>query len=292
MTTTDEQWFPLGLAGAEVVEFTAPWTEVPDWFQKSLWRWIEHSLLKRDHCGDLAFNAERIRQAERMLHVTLPQLEEHNVHSGVGALRKRYDQLGPEALLTFVDFLSSDLPEGDAHLGVLERILFEAGSGWRVGIRVGKTGLVQRLPEGVATAAAATMQHGKAGKRLAEAWEAVFGINPDPSKGYLLAVKAVEAASAKVVIPDDPSPTLGKVNLRIEQGGQFKLPHLREAPGGVTSHDVLLNNLKQLWWGQYDRHDGLEQSTLPDDVTLDEAETAVLLAVTLVGWFETGKVQQ
>jgi hypothetical protein len=53
----------------------------------------------------------------------------------------------------------------------------------------------------------------------------------------------------------------------------------------------LLSNLKQLWWGQYDRHGGLPDSPLPDDVTQDEAESAVMLAVTLIGWFETGKVQ-
>ncbi|WP_205873872.1 hypothetical protein [Mycobacterium camsae] len=99
----------------------------------------------------------------------------------------------------------------------------------------------------------------------------------------------VEDASAPVVIPKDPSPTLGKVNQRIEQGGQFSLPHLREEPGGTTSHHVLLNNLKQLWWGQYDRHGGLPASPLPDDVTQEEAETAVLLAVTLVGWSRPGK---
>jgi hypothetical protein len=136
------------------------------------------------------------------------------------------------------------------------------------------------------------VQRGKAGKRLAEAWEAAFGISPNPSQAYRLAVKAVEAASARVVIPKDPDPSLGKVIGRIMQSGLFRLPHLREEPNGVTSHDVLLYNLKQLWWGQHDRHDGLETSTLPDDVTQDEAESAVMLAVTLVGWFETGKITE
>ena len=35
----------------------------------------------------------------------------------------------------------------------------------------------------------------------------------------------------------------------------------------------------------------MPQSPLPDDVTQAEAEAAVMAAVTLVGWFETGKVQ-
>jgi hypothetical protein len=72
---------------------------------------------------------------------------------------------------------------------------------------------------------------------------------------------------------------------------QFNLPHLREDPRAKT-HDILLGMLRMLWVGQYDRHGGLPVSPLPDDVTQDEAEAAVMLAVTLVGWFETGKVQQ
>ncbi|QUR68152.1 hypothetical protein [Mycobacterium spongiae] len=292
MTPTDEHWLPLGIEGDEAVTFTAPWTEIPDWFQESLWKWIAGILLRRNsYGGEGSFDAPRIRQAERVLHVTLPHLEDHNVNSGPGALRERYDQLGPAALLAFVDFLMSDLPVRHAYLDILEQILVEAGSGWRVSTRAGKSGLVKRLPAGVTDATAAIVQRGKGGKRLAEAWEAAFGINPNPSQAYRLAVKAVEAASAPVVIPKDPDPSMGKVIGRMLQGGQFRLPHLREEPNGVTSHDVLLYNLKQLWWGQHDRHDGLPESSLPDDVTQDEAESAVLLAVTLVGWFETGKVQ-
>jgi hypothetical protein len=171
-------------------------------------------------------------------------------------------------------------------------LLAEAGSAWRLGERHGKVGLVRRLPEGVQAAAEVIFLKPNAGKRLAAAWEAVFGVNPNPSEAYRLAVKAVEDASAPLVIPNDAVPTLGKVISRIEQGGQFKLPHLREEPGGTTSHEVLLYNLKQLWWGQYDRHGGAPPSPLPDDVTQEEAESAVILAVTLVGWFESGHVQQ
>ncbi|EUA26310.1 hypothetical protein I548_4410 [Mycobacterium intracellulare] len=271
--------------------FTAPWTEIPHYFQQSLWDWIDADLIGRSYNSDRFLRVDLLRRAERKLHAELPSLEEYHVDSGPDALRKHYKKVGPAALLTFVDFLMSDLPEDHSLLEALEERLIESGSGWRVGTRAGKPGLVQRLPHGVVDAAEATVHHGRAGKRLAEAWEAAFGMNPNPSEAYRFAVKAVEDASAPVVIPNDPSPTLGKVNQRIEQGGKFRLPHLREEPGGTTSHDVLLYNLKQLWWGQYDRHGGLQASPLPDDVTQEEAETAVLLAVTLVGWFETGKVQ-
>jgi hypothetical protein len=247
----------------------------------------------RQYGGEFAkFRVDLLRQAERALHISLPVFDDDYYESGFALLRNAYNGFGPKALLTFVDFMLSLHTPGAQNIKKLEDHLVESGSGWCTGLRAGKPGLVSRLPEGVVAAVAATVQHGKAGRRLAEAWEAAFGVDPKPSEAYRLAIKAVEAASAPIVIPDDPDPSLGKVIGRMRQGGQFRLPHLREEPTGTTSHDVLLANLKQIWWGQYDRHDGLMQSSLPDDVTQDEAESALLLAVTLVGWFATGKVQQ
>jgi hypothetical protein len=292
--TTDEQWLPLGVEGAGVVTFSEPWTEVPAWFQESLWQWLEQILIARGNGyngNSDKFRVDLLRQAERVLHVSLPVFENYHTSTGITSLRKAYAKLGPKPLLMFLDFVLSRLREDAPPILSLEGLLVEAGSGWSTGLRAGKPGLVSRLPEGVVAAVADVVQHGKAGKRLAEAWDAAFGIDPKPSEAYRLAVKAVEAASAPIVIPNDPDPTLGKVIGRMLQGGQFRLPHLREEPNGTTSHDVLLANMKQIWWGQHDRHDGLTQSSLPDDVTQDEAESAVLLAVTLVGWFETGKVQ-
>ena len=46
--------------------------------------------------------------------------------------------------------------------------------------------------------------------------------------------------------------------------------------------------LRVLYRGQHDRHGGMPVP-LPD-MTQEEAESAVMLAVTLVGWFATGKV--
>lgn len=293
MTTTDEtqeQWLPLGVEAQQAVHFSAPWREIPDWFQESLWEWIGINLQARNpYDGGMKFKAGLILLAERKLHVELPHLEEFNVDTGPAAVRKRYGQLGPTALLTFVDFLLSELPEDHVYLEILEALLVEAGSGWRLGIRSGKNSLVQRLPAGVTDAAAATVQLGDAGRRLAGAWEAIFGISPDPSNGYRLAVKAVEDAAIPVVCPQDATATLGKVIGQVNAGA-WKLPHLREDPN-ATTHDVLVGMMRTLWVGQHDRHGGPSAVGVPA-VTQHEAESAVMLAVTLVGWFETGKVQQ
>ena len=91
-----------------------------------------------------------------------------------------------------------------------------------------------------------------------------------------------------MVCPNDRTATLGKV-IGIVNSGTWKLPHLREDPNAPT-HDVLVGMMRTIWVGQHDRHGGPSPVGVPA-VTQPEAESAVMLAVTLVGWFETGKVQ-
>lgn len=290
MSMTEEQWLPLGVEGDAAVRFNAPWVAIPVWFQQSLWEWIGPNLRTSQYGGEIvSFRVGLLRQAERMLHISLPVFEDHKVNSGLSLVRRRFGELGPDALLRFVDFLMSGLPERHEYLGRLEAHLVEAGSGWSVGTRAGKPGLVQRLPAGVMDAAAAVVQVGDAGKRLSLAWEATFGVNPDPSNGYRLAVKAVEDAVIPVVCPNDATATLGKAIGQIN-AGSWKPPFLREHENSPT-HNVLVGMLRTLWFGQHDRHGGPSTVGVPD-ATQGEAEAAVMLAVTLVGWFATGKVQQ
>ena len=300
-TEEEDHWLHFGLVDDEITEYTALREDIPEWLATSLWNWIRDSFLISERTLDDArrgvtpsprVDRPLVRKCERVLRVQIFWGCAGSTSRDAEfqqSIRYAYSKCSNRDVWRLVNYL---LAEGHARGGTLKTYLLDAGSEWTVAAaKKGKCYLVRRVPDGVEVAAAAAFQHPNGGKRLAKAWEAIFGVNPNPSEGYRLAVKAVEDASAPVVIPDDPTPTLGKVISRIDQGGQFRLPHLREEPGGTTSHDVMLNNLKQLWWGQYDRHGGQPESPLPDDVTQDEAETAVMLAVALVGWFETGKVQ-
>jgi hypothetical protein len=285
----DDHWVYWGLHDDEIREYTTPRDDIPEWLETSLWQWVNDAFTQRAHAPrPTQTDSTLVRECERVLRVRIPWTSTGRL-SIVFALRQAYEKRPVRHVWRLVNYL---LAKGHAHGGTLKTYLLDAGSVYTVvAADKGRCFLSRRVPDGLEMAASSAFQHPNGGKRLAAAWEAAYGVDPNPSEAYRLAVKAVEDASAPVVIPNDPSPTLGKVNQRIEQGGQFRLPHLREEPGGTTSHDVLLNNLKQLWWGQYDRHGGLPTSPLPDDVTQDEAETAVMLAVTLVGWFETGKVR-
>lgn len=101
------------------------------------------------------------------------------------------------------------------------------------------------MPLGVQETADHIMEPaGDAGRRLSEAWHAAFGVNPDPSKAYGLAIKAVEDAAKPVVSPNDGKVTLGKMIGVIRDQG-WGLPLQREDSQAPTS-EVLLGMLRAL----------------------------------------------
>ncbi|MFF8652542.1 hypothetical protein [Streptomyces huasconensis] len=78
-----------------------------------------------------------------------------------------------------------------------------------------RTGLELRIDETAqqalssALAAARTAQSGSDAERLADAWKCAYGRDPDPSKAYSEAIKAVESASTSVNEPSNGKATLG-----------------------------------------------------------------------------------
>lgn len=284
----ESDWVPLGLDDSALDDYYAARDDIPKYLETSLWMWIDKALLSASG----TFRADLVRKGERVLRTWLAVDHVRDFPSEkLRAVRSAYSDRSDIEVWRFVDFLLAydDGPYASSRRDSLAEMLVQAGSGWQVGRRGGKVGLVSRLPDGVGVAGTATFQHGDAGKRLAAAWETVFGVDPDPSKGYLLAVKAVEDAAIPVVCPNDRTATLGKV-IGIVNGGTWRPPHLREDPASPT-HDVLVGMMRTLWVGQHDRHGGPSVVDVPA-VTQAEAESAVMLAVTLVGWFETGKVQK
>ncbi len=141
------------------------------------------------------------------------------------------------------------------------------------------------MPLGVQEATEQTIStSGHAGQRLSEAWHAAFGMSPDPSKAYSLAIKAVEDAAKHEVTPKDDLATLGKMNNVLRDQG-WTLPLQRDDPK-FSSTEVIQAMSRALWAGQVDRHGGTDTpNTAPVKITQEAAETAVMLAVTLVQWF-------
>jgi len=206
---------------------------------------------------------------------------EDSVSQGLAALRKVGTSLGAE--LRMADYLIST---SNARAGALDAILAESGSAWTVGTRAGRPGLIRRVPEGAQRNAEAVMaSSGQAGTDLRQAWEATYGLTPNASEAYRLAVRAVEHAAIPVVCPRQAGATLGHVIGQLRTDGDWGLPLTREDATAPTSETVL-RLCQALWKGHHDRHGGMVGA--PQTVAQEEAETAVTIAVALVQWFVSG----
>lgn len=166
-------------------------------------------------------------------------------------------------------------------------MLKEGGSAWKLNADL--SGLTRRVDETVAQAAKSTMKAAPpdASAHLRRAWEAAYGFSPDATKAYSEAVKAVEAVVLPATIPNDRVGTLGKALKHIKQTAA-KWTVAVDQSGTLASADALIAMLALMWRGQSDRHAG--PNTSP--VTLESAQTALHLAVTLVQWFNSGAVKK
>jgi hypothetical protein len=234
--------------------------------------------------------ATTIELALRLEHVVLDRR--------AGQLNMWFFDEDPELALNIVDALLeaaadkpwqatiNDLTPYRAAPVELERLLALAGSSWRVADD-GRS-LERRVDETVAGAAATAATPGtSASQHLAEAWKAAYGRRPDPSQAYSEAIKAVEAAAAPVITPNDRRATLGTIRGALRSApDRWNLAIQRSTgPFDATTLDAMLT---LLWEGQTDRHGGINP-TVP--IELDAAQAAVHLAATLVQWFESGAVR-
>lgn len=286
-----EIWRPLGFEGTTADAYDALYDGVPDWMSESFWGWMHARLTRAERHEflpeyEVFLNTELVRRIERSCRVRIPY-QGADLLKGMAVVRKAVEVAGAE--LRIADYLLS-LQKSSHVADELELILEESGSMWKVGERVSRFGLVRRVPEAVQNALDETIAtSGHAGQRLAEAWGAAYGVSPDPSRAYALAVKAVEDAAIPVVSPNDTSATLGKINAQIRNTGDWRLPLQREddhAPTSIT----LLSMMKMLWAGQADRHGGHHDPDLV--ITQEAAEVAVMAAATLVQWFTSGAVSR
>lgn len=284
MAEEQEVWRPFGVdTDDEIAEYDALHEGVTPWLFTPLWGWVGDAIILRSQSGSYYPDSRMLHEMGQALRLSLPVLAAKPGYECVKILQQK----GADATLPIADYLLAFAKQADP--AALDAILRRSNSAWKVGKRAGRYGLVRRVPEGVQVAADELMGGaGRAGVRLAKAWEALYGLNPDPSKAYSLAIKAVEDASVKLVCPKNAVPTLGTVIRDMENQKDWRLPMDQEHPKAL-SHDVVIGMLRVLWCGQHDRHGGGEPEK-PGNVSHEEANVAVLLAVTLVGWFDAGLV--
>jgi hypothetical protein len=198
----------------------------------------------------------------------------------------RLAQLNDVELLRLVDFvMATDSPQLERKPPVrLIAIMSIANSKWAPTWDGSNWRLLERVPEGVQTAAEATMRDGTdAGRLLQKAWAAAYSTEPDAGAAYRLAVKAVEAAAHLIVEAGNHRATLGTM-ARVIAGQAGWTLSLKERDDHVgDNRDMIVRMMLMLYEGQKDRHGA-------GAITLDESRAAVHAASTLVAWFNAGYV--
>lgn len=276
-------WTPLG---ADPAKHHVLVEGVPQWIVSSLRAWVVDGFSYQP-----SNSYKRVNKVERMREYDLaargkpltPKLSA----DGPASL---FNSLAPEEILRLVDwtvFSNASTYGGAPKNEALEKVLRAGGSAWKVGVRADAAGLERRVPEGVADAAAEAMKRpGDAGRLLAEAWAATYGINPQPDLGYRKSIEAVEAVVLPLVTQNDATATLGKAIGQMRAQGDWKLPFIKEHQQN-PSQGVVLGMMQALWSGHSDRHPGTPNYVLS---TQPAAEAAVSLAVTLVNLFANGGI--
>lgn len=292
-----EPWRPLDVETEEQeIAYDALGDGLPSQVATQFWEWVRDALrgnywdpyLETNTAGlrvDLAEEAAQrlgIEMASVRVSSTYERRPGDTTRIAVSALQRVPNPLA------VADFLLAHSPEPYAHR--LEAMLRRSRSLWTVGTRRGHLGLVRRLPETVQDQTdRAVRGAGPAGAKLAQAWEATYGVTPDPTKAYVLAIRAVEDAAIPVVVPKQDLATLGHVQGRMKADGDWGLAFTRH-PEKVPAPEggIPLALVAALWTGQHDRHGG--EPSAPGNVSQEEAEAAVSFAVSLVHWFSTGMV--
>lgn len=178
-------------------------------------------------------------------------------------------------------------------IAALQEMLTLAGSAYRV--NDAQTGLERRVESTVQQAAAQTLttsrsqQSGSASQHLETAWQCAYGRNPDPSKAYSEAIKAVESASQALIEPNNSRATLGTMLGVIRNSPQRFSTAIPAGNSGTNDFDLVADMMRRLWQGQTSRHGS--QSPTPME-TQEQAEMAVHLAAVLVQWFAAGLVHR
>jgi hypothetical protein len=268
--------------------FDGPYEGLPPWLLESVLTWLSAFLYREHYSGNSRPNEELLREAETTLHLRPPLDWSTGGHSAIQSVRSRVRR-DDDFALDFVDLMLSRLgPGGAEYASTLNDALTRGGSVWQVEpLEAGHFQLVRRAIGPVAEAIddlRSTTQRAHA--HLMQAWSKLMGRNPDPSTAYREAIRAVEVVAAPVVTPDDKLATLGKVIKALRDKPEKWTVDLVEAtPGQVTEMAAML------WQSQFDRH-GTHDESVPLNVSQEQADAAVHIAIALVRLFAGGHVSR
>lgn len=281
---SEGEWVAFGLTEDEERDWTVLHSGVPEWMRSSIVEWFRALLIS----NSTLVARRSLNDIEQACHVHLTGTNADGSYEYASQVMPRVAHLPELSLLRVVDYLLSCQTGRSSAVIRMDEILRRSNSRWQVGVRIGgKQGLVDRVPAGVQDAAESVIAStGKAGDLLREAWAYAHQHEPSASDAFARAVRAVETVAIPKVVPRQDGATLGHVIGQMVNDGDWRLC-TREDPQSPTG-DVVLGLLRTLWKGHRDRHGKPDYS----HVTLDEARTAVDLAVIVVDLFSADLVKR
>lgn len=257
--------------------------DVPGHLTHQLWTWTAGYInLSNDRGGQARAKVHAIANHMRYDFARAPQVATHSTaEQNMLAFIKR--KCGdPEDQLRIIEFLLLSAHESSAMR--LEEVLRLGNSAYAVSsdgkrLEMRATPEVKAQVEAVVASAA-----GSAGDHLANAWNEAYGRQPDPVKSYSESIKAVEAALAQRITPQNAKQTLGTMVADIRQAPQNFEFAMNDGPNS-DGVETVVGMMRQLWEGQTSRHGG-PNPTRPE--TVEEAKAAVHLGAALVQWGVSG----
>ncbi|MDO5099797.1 MAG: hypothetical protein Q4D85_13740 [Corynebacterium sp.] len=151
--------------------------------------------------------------------------------------------------------------------------------------------LIQRLDKTTLEGySSATTPEDESSDHLNVAWNAVYSRNPDYSKAWEYATKAVEAALRPIVAPNDSKATLGKLIGQISSTpNQWTISIAKRDLAGkeISPIDLFISTLRIVNYSP-DRHGGSNAEA----VTKDHAILVLHQATAIVNWLRAGCLQK
>ncbi|MEU4254169.1 hypothetical protein AB0F15_42935 [Amycolatopsis sp. NPDC026612] len=280
-------WTPPGTGPADLEVFLALRKGLPAYANESIHRWLVKETDERKFIY-WSFMLE-FQQAAR---VDLG-LRAVNLVSVENAF-KVFRNLNETHRTWLVDFELSRIPasrpgySAPSRVQDLEKILRDSGSSWTVKLVQDRYRLVEALPGGVFDVVEATLSAAdKASELLRSSWNFAFGVDASPSHAYYDAVRAVEVLACPLISPKDGSSTLGK-NIGVLRDSSHKWEFVMADSKGTSSVEKVTSMMQLLWHSHTDRHGRADY----EDVSLEEAQAAVLLSSTLVAWLAKGMLRR
>lgn len=269
-------WRP-GERRAEL-ELEDPYEDVPVHLALPLWQWIVPGLAPRASSHPFYSTPEdRLQEIALLLRIPLAGEAEDKIRT-----LARHCDANPTFMLQLAEALLERYGSDGGRSRELKRLLAAANSAYTV--RNDSSGLELRVAPGVKDLIreAAEAANGSAGDHLVMSWNAAYGRSPDPVKAYSEAIKAVEAAMAPRISPQNAKQTLGTMIRDVAAKPQKWTFAIGDDTSGV---EAILRLMRVLWDGQTSRHGGLDATRME---TPEEARAAVHLAGALVQFAVSG----